>query len=245
MPNYVRFLRQVFEERARRLSWQPKPGEDDDTHLLRATIVPFMARQGEDTELAAEARRLAELWLEDRKAIDSNLVSGVLQTAAAAGDRVLFDKYLAAVKTTTDRRQREQLLGALGSFHDPSLAQAGMDLLLTGAFDPREAMALLFAPLSYPATRALPFEFVKANYDELLKKIPREGAFDAAASLPFTGRAFCDERSRADVEGFFASRISTITGGARNLAQTIESIRLCEALVEAQQASVADFLRHY
>jgi alanyl aminopeptidase len=244
-PNYVRFLRRVFEERARQLGWQPKPGEDDDTRLLRAAIVPFVASNGEDAELTAEARRLAERWLEDRKAVDPNLVSGVLQTAAATGDHALFDRYLAAVKATTDRRQREHLLSALGSFHDPSIAKAGMELVLTGQFDFREAETLLFRPIVYPATQALPFEFVKANYDELLKKIPRAGAFDAAASLPFTGMAFCDERSRAEVEGFFASRVSTVTGGSRNLEQTVESIRLCEALVQSQQANVAEFLRSY
>jgi len=244
-PNYVRFLRQVFGERARLLGWQPRPGEDDDTRLLRAAIVPFVATNGQDAELAAEARRLAERWLDDRKAVDPNLVSGVLQTAAATGDRALFDRYLAAAKATTDRRQREHLLSALGSFHDPSIAKAGMELALTGPFDFREAESLLFRPMSFPATRALPFEFVKANYDALLKRIPRSGAFDAAAALPFTGTAFCDERSRAEVEGFFASRVSTMTGGPRNLAQTVESIRLCEALVQSQRANVAEFLRGY
>jgi alanyl aminopeptidase len=99
--------------------------------------------------------------------------------------------------------------------------------------------------MRHPATRALPFQFVKANFDELIKRAPTEGAFNAVAAFPFTGSAFCDERFRADVEAFFAKRIESLTGGPRNLAQTLESIRLCEARVQSQQSSVADFLRTY
>ena len=204
-----------------------------------------MADNGGDAGLAAEATRLAGLWIEDWKALDPNITQAVLSTAAKHGDRALFDRFLSAAKATRDRRQRGHLLSALGSFRDPSLARAGMELLLKGEFDLREALSLLYGPARHPATRALPFQFVKANFDQLIKLSPTEGTFNAGADFPFTGSSFCDERSRADVEAFFATRIGSLVGGPRNLAQTLESIKLCEALVEAQQSSVAEFLRRY
>jgi alanyl aminopeptidase len=243
--NYVRFIQQSFGERARELGWQFKPEEDDDTRLLRARLAPFVADNGADAGLAAEARRLAERWIADRKALDPNIAQAILSTAAQHGDRVLFDRFLAAAKATQDRRERGYLLAALGQFREPSLARAGMDLLLGGAFDLREALSLLYGPMRYSATRGLPFQFVKANFDELLKRSPTEGTFNAGAAFPFTGSSFCDERSRADVDAFFAKRVERLEGGPRNLAKTLESIKLCEALAASQQASVAEFLRHY
>ena len=84
---------------------------------------------------------------------------------------------------------------------------------------------------------------MKENFDALIRRSPNDGTFSAGAFLPNTGSNFCDERSRAEVEAFFTKRVAAFAGGPRILAQTLESIRLCESLVTAQQASVAEFLR--
>src|SRR5437868_11643791 len=45
---------------------------DEETRLLRTALVPFVARQGGEPDLQAEARRLADGWLKDRKGVDSD-----------------------------------------------------------------------------------------------------------------------------------------------------------------------------
>ena len=84
---------------------------------------------------------------------------------------------------------RELLLSALGSFRDPQLAAASLDLLLSKDFDLRESFyPLLFGPLAYAETRDVPFTFVKQHLDALLKRLPREVGEDYAATLPYGRR---------------------------------------------------------
>ena len=144
-------------------------------------IVPFVATRGDDATLGNEARSLAAEWLKTRKGVDANMVNPVLTAAAHFGDRALFDTMTAELKKTTDRQQRSRILGAMASFRDPAIARAGMDLVIHSEIDARESLSLLVGPLGQRETEKLPFEFVKANYDELLTHLPAGGGFDAGA----------------------------------------------------------------
>ena len=58
LDNYARFVLKVFGERARSVGWSAKAGEDQETKLLRAGLIPSVARY--DPVLAAEGRKLAD-----------------------------------------------------------------------------------------------------------------------------------------------------------------------------------------
>ena len=241
LPNYARFVQQTFGARADRLGWSAKPGEDSDTAFQRVSIVPFVASQGDSPALRDQARRLAAEWLKTRQGIDPNMVNPVLTTAAQFGDRALFDTMTAELAKTTDRQQRSRIIGAMASFHDPAIARAAMDMVIHSAIDIRESLSLLVGPLSARETQKLPFEFVKANYDELLKHLPSGGGMDAGAFLPFVGASACDASSRQEFVAFFEERAKKFTGGQHNYAQVLESIRLCEAQKSARAADIAAF----
>jgi hypothetical protein len=241
LPNYARFVQQTFGARARQLGWSAKPREDSDAVLQRASIVPFVAIQGGDAALRDEARRLTDEWLKTRKGIDANMVSPALITAARFGDRELFDTMTAELKKTADRQQRRNILSAMGSFRDPAVVRTGLDMLIHSDIDIRESLNLLLGPLGQPETERFPFEFVKANYDELLKRLPTGGGMDAGAMLPFVGGSACDAGSRQEFVSFFEERSRKFTGGQHNYDQVLESIRLCEAQKSARGADIAAF----
>ncbi len=243
MPNYHRYIRKLFGARADALGWAAKPGDSDDTRLLRAALVPFVARRGADEPLQAEARSLAITWLKDRKGIDNDMLAGVLSTAAQSGGQQIFDGLLAIVKTSKDARERETALGALGSFHDRKLLNQAFGELLDPSVNPMEAAGLLFGPMGERETRTAPYEFVKAHIAEVEKALPSSAVFDLRAYLPFTGQGFCDEGGRKEFTDFFQERVKNYNGGARNYAQALESIRLCEAKVAAQSADVTEFFK--
>lgn len=245
-PAAARFFRKTFGERARQLGWRSKPGDTDDTRILRQNLVATVALAGEDPDLSAEAAKLASAWLDTGKGIDPEMLGGVLSVAARDGDRALFDRMLKAAKESKVRRERQTLIGALGSFRKPELARAAMQLVATGEFDPREGFGpLLFGPGQWPENRRLPFEFVKQNLDGILAKLPREVGADFAAELPFVGGGFCDAPARSELEAFFKDKVGSYTGGPRNFAQVLEGIDLCIARRAAIQDAIADFLRNY
>jgi alanyl aminopeptidase len=242
-PDFARFLRKVYGARAHALGWSAKPGESDEARLLRPGLLTVVANEGEDAELIAEAGRLARQWCEKRAAVEPEMVGAVLSVAAAHGDKALYDRLLAELDKTTDPRERGDLFHALGAFRDPALVRANFQLLVSGKVDPREAMGLLFGPMSYYRTRELPFELVRDNYEPLVARLPRAADSDYSAGLPTVATGFCDSRQRAEAEAFFKPRMEKATGGPRNLAQALETIDQCTAIRGAQQASVAEFLK--
>ena len=241
LPNYARFIDKAFGMRAAELGWSAKPGDDQEVRLQRASIVPFVAREGENSALRVEARRLADGWLKDRQGVDSDMVTSVLGTAAYSGGRDLFDRLLQELAKTKDLHQRQYIIAALGGFRDPEIEKASLQLVLNPEMDARETLRLLFGPLGNPKTKNMPFEFVQSNYDGLIQRLPSGGGSDAGADLVFTGEALCDESSRQKFVDFFQDRVKQFTGGPHNYAEVLEGIRLCEARKSALGADVAEF----
>jgi alanyl aminopeptidase len=242
----ARFIRQEFGEKALALGWTAKPGDTDDTRLLRQKLVPFVAGTGEERELIEQAEMLARQWLESHRGVAPEMLEPVLRIAAEFGDRDLFNALRTAAIQEREHHVREVLLEALGSFRSPELARASLDLLLSKEIDPRESFyPLLFGPLSYADTGDVPFEFVKQHLDALLKRLPREVGEDYAAMLPSVGGSFCDAKRRDELDSFFADRVKDYNGGPRTLAQTLEGIDLCIAARKSLTPELTAFLNQY
>jgi alanyl aminopeptidase len=243
--SFAKMIREYFGEKAHELGWHSKQGESADAKLLRPEIVELVAGMGEDPKLAAEAKALALAWLKNRKAVQPELVAPVLEVAAYHGDRELYDQLLAAAKASKVKRERGWIIEAIGNFRDPGIARSALGLMLTNELDVRELTPLLGYFQANPETERVPWEFVTANYDKLLPRLPSLLGTGAGSILPTAGGSFCDEKGYAQVEQFFHDRIATISGGARTLAKVLETIQLCHARVPAQAPEVAQFLKQY
>ncbi len=240
-PSYERFLRATFGARLRSIGLRARPTDDDNTRLLRATLLNLVVGEGHDPELTAQAQKLVRGWLADRKSLDAESAHLLLGFAATYGDRALWNDLHQAARLERDHTERSRLIGAMASFADPEIARAGMGLILKGEFPVTEAMPLFWGPLGHPATRHLPLEYVKRNFDALVGHLPRE----AGAGLARAGSTLCTNAARADVETFFSGRSTRYTGGPRVLRQTLERISNCDALAKAQQASLGKFLARF
>jgi len=240
-PNYRRFVADTFGARARALGFKSKPGEDEDTKLLRSAVVGLVAQDADEPALVAEATSLARKWLTDRSAIEPEMLPTVLTVAARYGDAELFTAFLAEAKRSKDRRERGRILSALGAFRDPSVQKLALNLTLSPDFDARESIAVLREAAADRLTREGAWAFLKANFDALAARLPRE----SPAGFPQLAAGFSDEAHRADVAAFFKDRAANYTGGPRRLAQSLEQIQLKAALRAAQQENVAGFLKSY
>jgi cytosol alanyl aminopeptidase len=241
LPQYHRYLEDLYGSRARGLGWKDKPGESDDDRLLRPSVDGAVTNQAEDPEFIAQARALALAWLDDRKAVDRDMAGAVLYSAARHGDQALFDRLRAAAKQEKDEDILNTLLFALGSFPDPGIAKKALPIVLTDEFDSRQSLDILFGVAQLPKTRDLAYDFVKQNWDTLIAKLPT----DSGSFLPYVAGSYCDAGHRQDAAGFFEGRSTKYTGGPRNLAQMLEGIDLCIAYKKAQQPSVTEFLKSY
>ncbi len=238
-PNRARFVRKLLGSRARAIGWASVKGESDDQRLMRPSLLQAVAITGEDREFIETAKKLTDKWLADHKAVDPDLVSLVLRTAARNGDRALFDRFRAAAKTEKERKDKNLLIGAMGGFRDPAIVKVAMEIVLTDELEARDALGLVWGPLREPETRELGYQFLKTNLDALLAKLPR----DYGAYFVGMGISFCDEAHRDDSASFFKDRAPTYPGGPRALAQMIEQTDLCIARRAAWKPSIVEFLR--
>ena len=62
-----------------------------------------------------------------------------------------------------------------------------------------------------------------------------------AGRSPWLAASFCSAAATNDVSAFFGPKVSSLSGGPRNLAGALQSITLCAARVDAQQAGVVAY----
>ncbi|HVQ55023.1 MAG TPA: M1 family metallopeptidase, partial [Thermoanaerobaculia bacterium] len=237
--NYARFVSKMYGQKARALGFTPKPGDDDETRLLRRALLGFVALEGQEPDLQAEARRLSLKWLDDPPTVSADMVADVLEVAGRYGDRALFDRFRAAAKSNPRRRDRARLYSALGSFQDPALLKEAFALTLDPSLDYRETDSAFFAAIGTSVGRATMWDFVQANFDAIVARMPRE----TTGQIAYVASGFCDAAKEKEAKAFLSGRVEKLPGGPRNLAQTLEGIQLCIASRTAQEPGVGEFLK--
>ena len=138
---------------------------------------------GEDPQILSGARARAETWLRERRGVDPEVVGTALHLAATRGDQALFDALHGAARAEKDRRARQQLLGALGSFRDPALVKQAFAIALSDEFPIRETIPLVMGATKSPVTRTIAYDFVRSNFDALAARLPVGLRYAGVAAL--------------------------------------------------------------
>ncbi len=239
---YRAFLRRTYGERARALGWLPRSGDDEETRALRRLLVPLLAGPGEEPALAAEARTLALQWLAARERVPAEVAWLALAAAARGGDRDLYDRIAAEADRTADRTERTRLLGNLGRFRDPALAEAALAIVLSGRHDLRDVIGILHVSLHGRETRDLSWRFLQAGWDRLAPRLRSdEGGWlvEAAAGVA------CDPRRRAEAAAFLAPRAEPFDGAPARLRAALDRADACAAARARNGPAVTRFLARF
>lgn len=240
-PSYERFLVRLFGDRGRKLGFTQRAGESLDDTLLRPRLIRTLGVAAADPATRSEARRLTEVWLTDPKAIGSEMLATVLGIAASDGDVALFDRLEAAARKEQDRRTRGQILTALGQFRDPAAVEKGLQLVLAGKFDIREAGGVAWELSGDRVSRAMAYDWVKRSFDPLAAALPEQ----YSAALVYMAIGFCDTAHRDEIAAFFAPRVQKLSGGQNNLDRVLDVVNICIGRREKQEAGVSAFLKAY
>ena len=210
-------------------------------------VIGFLAFQGNDETVRAEARRRGKLYLGIGKdnaihpeAVDKDLVGLVLLILGRDADKPLFDAMRAQLGKTEDERLRSQLLSAMSSSRDPKLAEVIRALPFDPALRVTEATRPIWQQLGWEETREATWQWLKAHFDELSARV---SSHHGKTQLIEMGSEFCDEAHRKDVEEFYTPRVASIEGGPRVLASVLEDIRLCAAKRAARDAGLRSFFK--
>ncbi len=210
---------------AHRIGWVERARDGDDVRELRTALLPLAARAETRETLRMHARELALRWLVRHASIPAAIARPVLASAARFADGTTFARLEAALDAERDRRDRDLLVAALAAVRDPALRSRVLARLLDERLDGREALALARQLLEDEANRGAAFEFVRANFDALVRRVPP----DSAAQLITPLAELCTVQDRDAFAAFFGPRAADLRGGAKRYAEALESIELCVA----------------
>jgi aminopeptidase N len=210
---------------ASELGWSEQPGESDDVRELRPHVMRTAALSDEDGRVRAQARELASAWLGNHDAVPATLTSAVLITAARFGDAELFERLVGVLTTTQDLRERDYVREAIAKARDGKLRARALGLTLQSELNGRDALELLLEELDDAANRRPALEFLRANYDALVTKLPE----DSMATVMRVVGEICTPEERELFTGMFKERAAKYLDGPRQYRQSLERMDLCIA----------------
>jgi alanyl aminopeptidase len=206
-------------------------------------VLAFLAFTARDQGTLAEAARRGRAYagLEDGKfhpaKVDPGLAAIALRAAVRQGGEKLFDALLGRLADERDVAVRRRILAALAATDDPKLRERALALPLDPRLRKNERVDFLFYVAAHSESRESAWLALKREFDQLVPQVPEAHA-QSAISL---AAEFCDQTHLADAQAFFGERAPRIPAAARQLAETLEKMRLCIAYREAQGESAVRF----
>jgi len=236
---FAPLVEHLFASQLAALGWQPALDEPADERIKRAAVITALGRLARVQEVRAEARRRLERYLEDRSALDPNLVAAVAGLAARDGDAALYERYLARKRAsaTTDPEEEERFLFALASFENPVLVARTLDYTFTEDVRPQDRAFLLARLLGGRASRLAAWHFVRDGWkarvlpmDPMLRQYVIRGL--AQLTAPETA---------PEVDAFLAAQVTDET--RETTAQAREQLRLDAAACARMTPELTTALR--
>ncbi len=212
------------------LTWDGPEGETAEQRIMRAYVLGVLGVAGQDPEVVAGARRVAERYMADPSSVDAVIADRALGIAAINGDEAFFDQVLEHVKTAPTPEIAQRYRDLIPSFRDPKLIARAVDFIYSDQVRSQDLPNMAGGLFFNPAAKQTAWNAAKGHWDVLNQKIP-----SAIGSITGATATFCDAASKADVQAFFATH--SPGGGERSLKRAMEAIDTCIAFKNAEQAS--------
>ncbi|MGE3475105.1 MAG: M1 family metallopeptidase [Rhodospirillaceae bacterium] len=206
--------------------------------LMRAPVVSVMAFQARSAQVRAELAKRAVAYVgtaDDRAvhadAIDPDLADKALQVAVQDRGAPFVKDILVHLKTERSGIIRQRMLSALTRSTDPAIAAQVRTLALSEDLRTNEIPTIVYGMMSEPANRAAAWTWFKDNFEAVKRRTPPNNR----EALVGVGSYFCTASEAADYETFMTPKAEDMRGAPRSLAQTLERIKACAALIEKQR----------
>ena len=236
LPEFDRFVRDLFRQIVGQVGWDARPGEGHLDSLLRSTVLG-QAGAHEEPGTLKEAQEQFDRYLQDAASLRPDLRGIVMGLVAQQGDQTTYDRFWALAKEAKLQEEKLRFLRALGRFPQRELLQTTLDRSLSADVRSQDTILVVGSVASNRRGRDLAWEFVKANWEELDRRYGR-GGFAITSLVAFTGGFTALERA-AEVEEFFATHPAP--SAERTIRQSLERIRLNAKWLERNRTALAQW----
>ena len=234
-PKLVRFVRELVGPAVERLGWSRAAGESELTSQLRGTLISTLGVLGEDPATRERAVDLHRAFLDDRQAVDRDVVPAVIGIVADSGGRAEYELFVERYKTAPTPQEEQRYLFGLAGFRQRELLQRTLDRTLTDEVRTQNAPYLINSVLHSLEGGDLAWSFVKQHWDELVERFPENSHVRMLEGIT----ALSTPELAADVVEFFNTH--TVKQGAKTLQQHLERLHVNVAFRQREAPSLASY----
>jgi puromycin-sensitive aminopeptidase len=235
-PGLAALVRDRVGPAARRLGWDPRPGESELERQLRGDLLRVLGTLGDDVEIQAEARRRYARAREDAASIDPNVLPAVIAVRAFAGGEAEYRECLERFRAARTPQEEQRYLYALAGFRQAPLLRETLDRTINGEVRSQDAPYLVRALLSSVYGRGLAWDFVKTHFETMARQYPV-----SAYRRMYEGvTGLVNPAWEAEVRAFFPAH--GIELGGKTLQQYLEQLRVAVRFQEREGAALAAYL---
>ena len=217
-----------------RLGWEPRRGERQSESLLRASLIPALARLGDAGAAAGAQERLGPL-LRGRSRLHPDLHEPVMSAAAWSGGRRLHADFESAHGRACTQEEKVRVLSAMCSFGDESLLRRTLDFSRTPAVRSQNMHLPVMRVAANPRGKKVLWPWLKKHWTELSGKVGRGNPL--LARVVSSVGAVTEPSGEAQVRRFFKSH--PVPGTERALDQAMERMRARARLRESAEREFA------
>ena len=212
------------------------PGDSPDKRELRAHLLALLVDHGNDADVSAQARQIADRYLDDPASVDPTLGQAALEVSAENGDAALFDRLQKVYETSTDPELQETALRLLVQFDNPALLERALEYSVSSKVRNQDAAIQLAIGLQIPENRDATWNFVKTHWDQVQADLTTEMG---SILVSYSG-SFCTTEAHDDVKNFFTSHPVPASDVA--LKHALENIDGCVELRRLQEPNLKAWL---
>ena len=203
-----------------RLGWDPSRNEKQSESLLRASLIPMLARLGDAGATAGAQDRVGDL-LRGRSDLHPDLHEPVMSAAAWSGGRRLHADLVSAHRRAGTQEEKARVLSALCSFGDASLLRRTLEFSRTREVRSQNMHLPIMRVAANPHGRTVLWPWLKKHWTGLSGKVGKGNPL--LARVVSSVGMVTEPSGEAQVRRFFKSH--PVPGTERALNQAMERMR--------------------
>ncbi|MCA9804604.1 MAG: M1 family metallopeptidase [Cyanobacteria bacterium HKST-UBA02] len=212
-----------------RLGWDRKEGEPVQDSELRAQMISFLGTVGDSEEVQTKAAEYFDRWKADKSSVDANLAASLVGVLAYCGDKARYDEFFKLSREATNPQDTLRFLYALAGFRDTDLLQETIEKCLSADVRSQDAPFLFAALLGNRFAAPLAWDYLKSNFDRMVKAYPDSGVVRMVGSA----HSLDTPDLAPDVREFFSR--TKVKAGDMAIAQMLEQLDI-NVKLRAEQA---------
>ncbi|HXV68210.1 MAG TPA: M1 family aminopeptidase [Nitrospira sp.] len=214
------------------LGWEPRAGEDELTRQLRGELLGGLGRLGNDPDIQEQAAERYQQYRTEPTSVDPNVLPALVTILAHSGDEARYEEFSERYRKATTPQEERRYLFSLAAFPSPALLKRTLVSTISEDIRTQDAPFLVSAIMMNVQGRETAWEFVKANWDVMERRFPKQGLRRMCGGIV----GLATSELERDVRHFFSSR--KIDLGGKTLEQYLEQLRIAVAFREREMKTL-------